>query len=138
MNNKVILLVEDNPDDQELTLLALKENEINSEIIIASDGEQALDMLFGRNDTNKVEPDLVLLDLKLPKVSGIDVLKEIREHDESRRLPVVILTTSLEESDIAYSYDNGANSYIRKPVNFKEFVDQIGYIVKYWFLCNRV
>lgn len=130
------MLIEDNTDDLVLTKRALKESGFESEISIAADGEQALNMLFGNNTT--IYPDLILLDLKIPKISGIEVLKEIRSHEQTRRIPVVVLTTSNEDSDIAHSYDNGANSYLRKPVNFQDFIDQIGYVVTYWFTCNQV
>lgn len=137
MDKKLILLVEDNPDHQELTLNALQANDFDTDVVIASDGEEALNRLYGENGAEQVHPDLVLLDLKLPKVSGLDVLKRIRSTEETRRVPVIILTTSLEESDIASGYDGGANSYLRKPVNYKDFVEQIGYMVTYWFLFNQ-
>ena len=137
MHDQLIMLVEDNPDDEALAILALRENGFTSDIVVAHDGEEALDMLTGDKNI-KIRPDLILLDLKLPKVSGLEVLKHIRETDEIKHTPVVVLTTSSEDSDIASSYDNGANSYLRKPVNYKEFVEQIGYMVKYWFTFNKV
>lgn len=138
MDKKQILLVEDNPDDRDLTKLALQDNGFDVDIIIAEDGEQALELLYGNNGSTNLTPDLVLLDLKLPKISGHEVLKQIRNHDATTHLPVVVLTTSVEDADMANSYDNGANSYIRKAVNYKEFVEHIGYIVNYWFICNQL
>ncbi|MDH5765130.1 MAG: response regulator [Gammaproteobacteria bacterium] len=137
MTSELIMLIEDNPDDEALATLALRENGFQSSIIIAHDGEEALDILTGKY-SEKITPDLILLDLKLPKISGLEVLKYIRNNPETKHTPVVVLTTSVEDADIANSYDNGANSYIRKPVNYNEFVEQIGYVVKYWFTCNKV
>lgn len=136
MHEQLILLVEDNPDDEALATLALRENGFESDIVVAHDGEEALDMLTGKNQI-KIKPDLILLDLKLPKISGLEVLKHIRKNEEIKHTPVVILTTSTEDADVASSYDNGANSYIRKPVNYNDFVEQIGYVVKYWFIVNK-
>ncbi len=117
MDSKVILLVEDNPDDRDLTIRALKKNKILNEVVVAADGEEALDYLFGTGshegrDTNK-QPDVILLDLKLPKVSGLEVLEKMRADPRTKRVPVVILTSSDEESDIASGYDLGAISYVR-------------------------
>ncbi|MDH5471613.1 MAG: response regulator [Gammaproteobacteria bacterium] len=136
MIKQLILLVEDNPDDEALAILALRENGFTSDIVVAHDGEEALEILTGSKNI-KIRPDLILLDLKLPKLSGIEVLKHIREQAETKHTPVVMLTTSLEDADIANSYDNGANSYIRKPVNYNDFVEQLGYVIKYWFICNK-
>ena len=132
---KTILLVEDNADDEQLTLRAMRQSEIPNMIRVARDGAEALDFLFG--DTSGSLPDLVLLDLKLPKISGLEVLQRIRNEDKSKALPVVILTSSDEERDIVKSYDLGANSYIRKPVDFDEFIDAVRQLGLYWLLMNR-
>jgi len=140
MNNKNILLVEDNPDDEALTLRALKKNNIANEVIVARDGVEALDYLFaegtheGRDLSN--QPQVILLDLKLPRVDGLEVLKRIRGDERTKCLPVVILTTSNEEQDIANSYDLGANSYIRKPVDFDQFMEAIRQLGLYWLVLN--
>jgi two-component system response regulator len=131
---KTILLVEDNADDEQLTLRAMRQSEIPNIIRVARDGAEALDFLF--SDTNKL-PDLVLLDLKLPKVSGLEVLQRIREEGKTLALPVVILTSSDEERDIVESYNLGANSYIRKPVDFDEFIDAVRQLGLYWLLMNK-
>ncbi|KPK11787.1 MAG: chemotaxis protein CheY [Acidithiobacillales bacterium SG8_45] len=140
MENKKILLVEDNPDDEALTLRALKKNNIANEVVVARDGVEALDYLFGEGvhagrDLGD-QPQVILLDLKLPKVDGLEVLKRIRGHDQTRRLPVVILTTSNEDSDIVSSYDMGANSYIRKPVDFDQFMEAVRQLGLYWLVLN--
>lgn len=136
---KYILLVEDNDDDILLTQRALRKNKISNELVVARDGEQALDVLFGRDETTSEEgePLLVLLDLKLPKVDGLQVLQEIRKHRSTRRLPVVMLTTSSEQQDIAAGYDSGVNSYIRKPVSFERFVEAVGQVGLYWLVLNE-
>jgi two-component system response regulator len=128
-----ILLVEDNPDDEMLTLRALERNHIANEIVVARDGAEALDYLFGAG----VLPQVVLLDLKLPKVDGLEVLKRIRADERTCLLPVVILTSSDEDQDIAESYHLGANSYVRKPVNFGQFVETIGQLGLYWLVLNQ-
>lgn len=140
MDDKKILLIEDNPDDEALTLRALKKNNIANEVIVARDGVEALDYLFGEG-THKGrklsdQPQVILLDLKLPKVDGLEVLKRIRDHDHTRHLPVVILTTSNEERDIIASYELGANSYIRKPVDFDQFMEAVRQLGLYWLLLN--
>jgi two-component system response regulator len=140
MENKTILLVEDNPDDEALTLRALKRNNILNEVIVARDGAEALDYLFARGahdgrDSGK-QPEVILLDLKLPKVDGLEVLQEIRQDDRTRRLPVVILTSSNEERDIIAGYDLGANSYIRKPVDFNQFMEAVRQLGMYWLVLN--
>jgi two-component system response regulator len=132
---KTILLVEDNADDEQLTLRAMRQSEIPNIIRVARDGAEAIDCLFGPS-AGKL-PDLVLLDLKLPKISGLEVLQRIRSEDQSRGLPVVILTSSDEERDIVKSYNLGANSYIRKPVDFDEFIDAVRQLGLYWLLMNR-
>jgi CheY-like chemotaxis protein len=135
-----ILLVEDNPDDVELALHALKRNNILNPIVVARDGQEALDYLFygGKYADSKHEvPALILLDLKLPKVDGIEVLRKIKEENSLKKVPVVILTSSKEEKDLVESYDLGVNSYIRKPVDFDQFVETVRYIGYYWLLLNE-
>jgi len=139
--SKTILLVEDNPDDEELTLLALEEFRLANDIVVARDGEEALDYLFGRGrycdrDTSRV-PQLVLLDINLPKLNGTEVLKAIREDDRTRFVPVVMLTTSREERDLVSSYRQGANSYIVKPVDFAQFVEAVRQLEMYWLVLNQ-
>ncbi len=136
-----ILLVEDNPDDELLTRRALAKNNVANDIVVAADGEVALDYLFGRGEHKHRGlvklPALVLLDLNLPKVSGHEVLRQIRANTHTKLLPVVILTTSKEEQDIAMGYSNGVNSYVRKPVNFHDFVDAVQQLCVYWLLRNE-
>ena len=132
---KTILLVEDNADDEQLTLRAMRQSDIPNIIRVARDGAEAIDYLFGPNAGPL--PDLILLDLKLPKISGLEVLQKIRTEDQSKALPVVILTSSDEERDIVKSYNLGANSYIRKPVDFDEFIDAVRQLGLYWLLLNR-
>jgi two-component system response regulator len=141
MKDKVILLVEDNPDDEALTIRALKKNNIRNDVIVARDGTEALDYLFGRNahlgrDTS-VLPQIVLLDLKLPKVDGLQVLRAIRGDARTKRLPVVILTSSNEENDLLDGYDLGANSYVRKPVDFQAFAEAVRQLGLYWLVLNE-
>jgi CheY-like chemotaxis protein len=133
--NHVILLVEDNPDDVELTLLAFERSKIANEIVVARDGQEALDLLAGRDPG--VVPELVLLDLKLPRVDGLEVLRRVRADPRTRRLPVVILTSSNEERDVVAGYDLGANSFIRKPVDFNEFIDAARNLGMYWLVMNQ-
>jgi len=141
MNEKIILLVEDNPDDVALTLRAFEKSNIKNEIITVGDGEAALDYLFckgkyeGRNPLDF--PSVVLLDLKLPKLDGFEVLKAIRENVKTKLLPVVILTSSKEEQDIFNGYSLGANSYIRKPVDFEKFFEAVQTLGLYWLLLNE-
>ena len=141
MNDKAILLVEDNPSDVGLTKRALAKNLITNRLVVAGDGQDALDYIFcsgvysGRDITD--EPVLVLLDLKLPRIDGLEVLRRIRADSRSRRLPVVILTSSGEERDIAAGYDLGTNSYIRKPVDFHQFVEVVKELGLYWLVINE-
>jgi two-component system response regulator len=141
MKHKTILLVEDNPDDEELTLLALKESNILNEVVVARDGAEALDYLFGAGKfagrDSPILPQLVLLDLKLPKVSGLEVLERMRAHPSLQLIPVVVLTSSSEEDDIVNSYRLGANSYVRKPVEFHNFVAAVRQLGLYWLLVNQ-
>ena len=141
MNDKKILLVEDNPDDVVLTLRAFKKSNLSNEIVVVTDGAMALDYLIcsgeyaGRNIEDS--PSVVLLDLNLPKISGLDVLQRIRNDPRISKIPVVILTTSREEFDIASSYDLGANSFICKPVDFEHFVEAVRNLGLYWLLLNE-
>ena len=139
MHDRMILLVEDNPDDEALTRRALAKNNIQNEIAVARDGAEALDCLFGtgKHEGRPVTPELVLLDLKLPKVDGLEVLRRIRSHPRTRLLPVVILTSSLEENDVISGYGLGANSYIRKPVDFGQFVESVRQLGLYWLILNQ-
>lgn len=132
-----ILLVEDNEDDVELTLRAFKKKNVANQVVVARDGVEALDYLFGRNGKEKLVPALILLDLKLPKVDGIEVLKQIHENRGTKYIPVVVLTTSNEEDDIVKTYDLGAKSYIRKPVDFMEFTEAVGQLGIYWLMLNQ-
>ena len=141
MKDKIILLVEDNPDDELLTLRALRKNNILNDIVVAHDGAEALDYLFGTGthagrDTS-VMPQVILLDLKLPKVDGLEVLRCPRADERTRLLPVVILTSSDEEQDIIDSYNLGANSYIRKPVDFAQFSKAVRQLELYWLVLNQ-
>ncbi len=141
MEDKVILLVEDNPDDVALTLRALEKNNIANKIVIASDGVEALDYLFKRDsyagrDAGE-SPAVIMLDLKLPKMDGLEVLKHIRSDERTKLLPVVILTSSKEEQDIINGYKLGANSYIRKPVDFDQFSEAVRQLGLYWLLLNE-
>jgi two-component system response regulator len=141
MSRKVILLVEDNPDDELLTLRALRKTGVQNEVVVAHDGVEALDYLFasgphaGRDPA--AVPQLVLLDLKLPKVGGLEVLKRLRSDERTRRLPVVILSSSREQRDMLDGYGFGANSYVRKPVNFEQFVKAVELLRRYWLVLNE-
>jgi len=138
--NKTILLVEDNPDDVELTLRAFEQANIANEVRVVRDGAAALELLLARGEHEGRErgddPQLVLLDLKLPRVSGLDVLRELRSHERTQLLPVVVLTSSQEERDVVESYRLGANSYVRKPVDFAEFVEATRQLGLYWLVLN--
>jgi len=140
-NNKVILLVEDNPDDEALTLRALKKNNIKNEVVVARDGAEALEFLFGTGKyagrNTDVIPQVVLLDLKLPKVEGLEVLRQVRADKRTKLLPVVILTSSNEEQDRIQGYDLGANSYVRKPVDFSQFLEAARQLGLYWLVLNE-
>jgi two-component system response regulator len=141
MSEKMILLVEDNADDEELTMRALRQAKIANNIVVTRDGMAALDFLFGKNqyvgrDTAEV-PGLVLLDLKLPKLNGIEVLQKIRANPQTSLVPVVILTSSSEDEDMLKSYQSGANSYVRKPVQFSAFAEAVGHLGLYWMLLNQ-
>jgi two-component system, response regulator len=139
---KIILLVEDNPDDEELTRMALEQANIANDLVVAHDGVEALDYLFGTGPHAGAEvppllPTVVLLDLKLPRVDGLEVLQRIRREERTRRLPVVVLTSSKEEQDVLDSYGYGANSYIRKPVEFDKFFDATKQLGLYWLVLNE-
>lgn len=141
MTDRAILLVEDNPDDEALTLRAFKKHNITNEVVVAHDGAEALEYLFGTGryagrDLD-VTPQLILLDLKLPKVDGLEVLRQLRADDRTRLLPVVVLTSSTEERDLVESYRLGANSYVRKPVDFTQFVEAARQLGLYWLLMNQ-
>jgi len=139
--DRVILLVEDNPNDEELTMRALKKGNIVNPIVVAHDGEEALDYLFARGAhagrSASALPQLVLLDLKLPKIDGLEVLRALRADEQTRLLPVVILTSSVEEQDLVRGYGLGANSYVRKPVDFLQFVEAVRQLGVYWLLLNE-
>lgn len=142
MENKTILLVEDNLDDVDLTLHALKKNNIKNDVKVVNDGAEALDFLFGTGkysgrDLNLM-PAIILLDLKLPKMDGLEVLRKIRANERTKLLPVVILTSSKEEQDIVNGYSFGVNSYVRKPVDFNQFADAVSHLGLYWLLLNEI
>jgi two-component system response regulator len=136
-----ILLVEDNADDEELTLRALKKNNINNEVVVARDGEEALDYLFGTGAYAgrdlSLMPQLILLDLKLPKIDGLQVLQRLRADRRTRLLPVVILTSSKEQQDLIQGYSLGANSYVRKPIDFGQFIEAVRQLGLYWLIINE-
>jgi len=141
MDTKTILLVEDNPDDELLAIRALKKNNIMNEVVVARDGAEALDYLFGTGPYEgrdiSIMPQVILLDLKLPKINGLEVLKRLRDDERTKLLPVVILTSSKEDRDLNESYRLGANSYIRKPVDFLQFTEAIKQLGLYWLVLNE-
>lgn len=137
----VLLLVEDNPDDEELTLLAFEQSPVSNEVVVARDGVEALDYLFGtgmhaNRDTSAL-PALILLDLQLPRINGLEVLQRLRSDDRTKLIPVVIMTTSNEQQDLINSYALGCNSYIRKPVNYDQFVTAVQQLGMYWLFLNE-
>ena len=140
VDKRIVLLVEDNPDDEALTLRALKKNNILNEVVVARDGAEALDCLLGTNGgSGRIRLDqlaVVLLDLKLPKVNGLEVLRRLRADPRTKLLPIVVLTSSKEEKDLVSAYDSGANSYVQKPVEFAEFVKAAGHLGLYWLVTN--
>jgi two-component system, response regulator len=142
MDNKIILLVEDNPDDEALTLRAIKKNNIGNEVVIARDGAEALEYVFGTGRYSgrdmRVMPAITLLDLKLPKVDGLEVLRRLRTDERTKLLPVIILTSSKEEQDLINGYKLGANSYVRKPVDFGQFVEAVRQLGLYWLVLNEL
>lgn len=141
MDNKIILLVEDNPDDEALTLRAFKKNNIGNDVVVARDGAEALDFFFGTGAyagrDMRVMPAITLLDLKLPKIDGLEVLRRLRGDERTKLLPVVILTSSNEDQDLINGYRLGANSYIRKPVDFGQFVEAVRQLGLYWLVLNE-
>lgn len=141
MKDKIILLIEDNPDDEALTLRALEKNNIKNDVVVVRDGAEALDYLFGTGSYAgrdlTVMPQVTLLDLKLPKVDGLEVLRQLRANELTRLLPVVILTSSNEEQDRVNGYGLGANSYVRKPIDFGQFIDAVRQLGLYWLILNE-
>jgi two-component system response regulator len=141
MKDKIILLIEDNPDDEALTLRALEKNNIKNDVVVVHDGAEALDYLFGAGSYAgrdlTVMPQVTLLDLKLPKVDGLEVLRQLRANELTRLLPVVILTSSNEEQDRVNGYGLGANSYVRKPIDFGQFIEAVRQLGLYWLILNE-
>jgi len=141
MENHTILLVEDNPEDEALTLRALKKNKIRNEIVVVRDGAEALDFLFCRNSFADRDPDtlpaLILLDIKLPKIDGLEVLRRVRAEQRMQRLPIVLLSSSNEKQDVIEGYKHGANSYVRKPIDFTQFTEAIQQLGFYWLALNE-
>ncbi|MCW8129010.1 MAG: response regulator [Planctomycetota bacterium] len=140
MTDKTILLVEDNPDDELLTLRALSKSKVTNKVVVVRDGQEALDYLFHQGEYAQSEhalPTLILLDLHLPRIDGHEVLRRIRADPRTRLVSVVILTSSKEQEDLQLGYDQGANSYIQKPVNFSEFVQAVGHLQVYWMVLNE-
>ena len=141
MSERYILLVEDNPDDEELTLLSLRKNNLAHDIVVVRDGAESIEFMFGtgqyaHRDVSHV-PTVILLDLKLPKLDGLGVLRKLRAEERTRTLPVVVLTSSSQDADVIASYNLGANSYVRKPVEFGAFVEAVSSLGLYWVLLNR-
>jgi two-component system, response regulator len=137
MTSQNILLIEDNPDDQALTIRALKKNKILNEVIMAGDGAEALELLFPAGGGEGLRPGLILLDLKLPKVDGLEVLRRLRADPRTEIVPVVVLTSSKEQEDVLDSYHSGANGYVRKPVNFTDFSEAVSTLGMFWLLLNE-
>lgn len=141
MNQVEILIVEDNPHDAEMALRALKKNHVSNKVLVVHDGEEALDFVFARGNyagrEKKFRPKIILLDLKLPKIDGLQVLKEIKNNPETKIIPVIMLTSSKEETDMVSSYQLGVNSYIVKPVDFSKFVEAVRDLGLYWLLLNQ-
>ena len=137
MTSQTILLVEDNPDDQALTTRALKKNKILNEVVMAGDGAEALELLFPAGGGDGLRPGLILLDLKLPKVDGLEVLRRLRADPRTEIVPVVVLTSSKEQEDVLDSYHSGANGYVRKPVNFADFSEAVSTLGMFWLLLNE-
>lgn len=137
MEERYILLVEDNPDDEALTLRALRKNNIKNEVIVARDGAEALAVLLQDSHNKQRLPEVVLLDLKLPKLDGVEVLRRLRAEERTRMLPIVILTSSREEQDLLASYRLGANSYVRKPIDFDQFTEAVRQLGLYWLVLNE-
>ena len=137
MIEKTILLVEDNPDDEALTRRAFQKNKIGNGVVVARDGVEALDYLFGTGGKTRIMPQVILLDLKLPKIDGLEVLRRLRAEKTTQLLPVVVLTSSKQEEDVINGYRLGCNSYVRKPVNFDEFVEAVRQLGLYWLLLNE-
>ena len=142
MQQKVLLLVEDNPDDEALTLRALRKHNLVNEIVVARDGQEALDYLFGEGEYSgrdtRILPQVILLDLNLPKVDGLQVLERLRAEPQTRHIPVVVLTSSNQEQDMLRSYALGANGYVRKPVDFEQFLEAARQLGLYWLVLNEV
>lgn len=142
MQHKTLLLVEDNPDDEALTLRALKKHNLANEIVVARDGQEALDYLFAQGDFSDRDinqlPQVILLDLKLPRIDGLGVLEQLRANPVTQHVPVVVLTSSNEEQDILNSYGLGANSYVRKPVDFEQFLEAARQLGLFWLVLNEV
>jgi two-component system response regulator len=136
VTSRVIMLVEDNPDDEELTIRALKRNNILNRVVVAHDGAEAIDYLLAGPD-DRVRPGLILLDLKLPKIDGLEVLRRIRADERTQFVPVVVLTSSKQEEDIVASYRGGANAYLRKPVKFSDFTQTVSALGVFWLLLNE-
>jgi two-component system response regulator len=137
VENKVILLVEDNPNDVALTRRALQKANVANEVVVVEDGVEALEYLIGKDSAERPLPVVTLLDLKLPRIDGLEVLRQLRENERTKRLPVVILTSSNLEDDVNSSYDLGANSYVRKPVKFNEFTEAVRQLGIYWLMLNE-
>lgn len=137
MADRTILLVEDNPDDEALTLRTLKRNNILNTVIVAHDGAEALELLFTDGSAHPTRPGLILLDLNLPKIAGLEVLRRIRADERTHFIPVVVLTSSAQQEDILNSYDGGANAFVRKPIDFSEFNMAINTICMFWMLLNE-